>query len=197
MDKNSLYLKIDDFKQELAMCLDGEEWNNNRAYYYYQIGLAYSEMENYKKAIVNLKLAIKYYKDYGNAYYELGVIYSKQNNPEKAILNLKEALRVHPEKSEVKERLEKLEKMYNAANIKYDYEIDLETCSKEDILTLSGFDESKAENFISQREEGKMWYKIEEFVKDFNLTPYNQIKIVNRLKFPLKPLINHKRTFDI
>lgn len=74
--------------------------------------------------------------------------------------------------------------------------IDLMTCTKDNILTLEGFNEAKALEFIRQREQGKVYYDIETFANDFNLQPHERLMIQERLIFPRKAVPKSGRMID-
>ena len=74
--------------------------------------------------------------------------------------------------------------------------IDLMTCTKDNILSLEGFNEAKALEFIRQREQGKIYYDIDTFANDFNLQPHERLMIQERLIFPRKAVPKSGRTID-
>lgn len=76
-------------------------------------------------------------------------------------------------------------------------EINLQTCSKKEILTLDGFTENKAKKFIKERNNGQMWYDIDSFVKEFEIQPHEMIAIQDRIIFPAKPKNKYGRRIDI
>ena len=75
--------------------------------------------------------------------------------------------------------------------------IDIEICTKEEIQTLDGFNVEKAEIFIQERTNGKMWYDMDSFVQDFELQPHEMVMIQDRIKFPEKPKNKYGRKIDI
>lgn len=81
-------------------------------------------------------------------------------------------------------------KQYSARKVK------LETCNKNDLLTIDGFDEEKAERYIKERNNGKIYYDIESFVADYALMPHQMIDIQDRLVFPPKPKNKIGRKID-
>lgn len=76
-------------------------------------------------------------------------------------------------------------------------EINLESCSKADLLAIDGFDDIKADKFIKERNSGKLYYDIESFSADYGLQPHQVIEVQERLIFPLKPHIKQGRTIDM
>lgn len=74
--------------------------------------------------------------------------------------------------------------------------IKLEICTKEDLLTIDGFDKEKADRFIKERNNGKIYYDIETFVADYALMPHQMIDIHDRLVFPPKPKNKIGRKID-
>ena len=95
----------------------------------------------------------------------------------------------------VTKEIENAQILRNQMNTNYD--IDIMTCSKEDMLTLAGFNKDKAAKFINLRACGKIWYDEDEFYKDFELKPHEIIYAQKRLKFPPKPNLKNGRTVDI
>lgn len=75
--------------------------------------------------------------------------------------------------------------------------IDLKTCSFDEIMSLDGFNEEKANSFIQQRENGIVWYDIDRFVQGFNLQPHEMILIQNKIVFPPKPKVKYVRKLDL
>ena len=75
--------------------------------------------------------------------------------------------------------------------------VKLISCTKEDLLTLEGFNESKANKFIEDRNNGKMWYNIDTFASDFSLQPHEVILLQDRLAFPHKPNVKIGRKLEI
>ena len=74
--------------------------------------------------------------------------------------------------------------------------IKLESCSKADLLTIDGFDEEKADKFIQERDNGKIYYDIDNFVFDYGLMPHQMIEIQERLVFSPKPKNKMGRKID-
>lgn len=103
-----------------------------------------------------------------------------------AISGIQQALEIYPDNEEYKEILEK-------ANNRI---VDIKTCNKDAILTLDGFNEEKAEQFINDR-KFMNWYDIESFANHFNLQPHEMVMLEDRLIFPLKPQVKKGRPVDI
>ncbi len=198
-DKTILLQNIKNLKEQIANLPNSYDWDSDRAYGFYNIGIFYSELEDYDNAINNFNNAIKFHKEYGDAYYELGKVYIKQNLFEKAMECFKKAIEIHPESQRFKNQIDELEEKYSEIFKKKDYsKVNIETCSQQEILSLSGFNEIKAAEFIEKRNSGKMWYKLDAFVEDFSLSPYDSIKIANRIIFPTKKVTaNRVRKFDL
>ena len=199
IDKNELLKEIKEIKEQISDLPNFSGWDSDRAYGYYNIGLIYSKLEDYNSAIDNFNKAIKYHAEYGDAYFELGKIYLKQDNFEKAMNCFKKALEIHPDKKDFQKQIDELEEKYGEIFKKKEtFKINLETCSKEEISTLSGFNETKSNEFIEKRNNGKMWYKLDNFIEEFNLSPYDSIKIANRIVFPIKKTTKTlARKFDL
>ena len=64
---------------------------------YNNLGVAYSNQNNYEEAISSYKKAIELNSEYASAYYNLGVAYSNQKNYEEAISSYKKAIEFNPE----------------------------------------------------------------------------------------------------
>ena len=65
--------------------------------------------------------------------------------------------------------------------------IKMDTCSKNDLLSIDGFDDEKAEKFLEERKKGKIYYDIDTFVQDYELQPHQMIEVQDKLVFPPKP----------
>ncbi|CCY25582.1 uncharacterized protein BN676_02159 [Brachyspira sp. CAG:484] len=91
---------------------------------------------------------------------------------------------------------EKIKKVHENGGTYFNGIVDLNICSKEDLIGLDGFNEYKAQEFIRLREQGKVYYDIETFANDFNLQPHEMIMIQDRLIFPKKPAPKSGRTID-
>ncbi len=74
--------------------------------------------------------------------------------------------------------------------------INLQSCTEEDLLTIDGFDLSKATKFLKERMNGKVYYDLETFVEDYNLMPHQMINIQDRLIFTPKPKNKVGRKID-
>lgn len=74
--------------------------------------------------------------------------------------------------------------------------INLQNCNKEDLLTIDGFDSNKADNFISDRDKGKIYYDMEIFANIFGLQPHQMLDIQDRIIFPKKPNVKQGRKLD-
>lgn len=117
--------------------------------------------------------------------YETPMEYYKENN------NFND---VNQFKSTVKESIINNESL----NTEQDsFIIDIMSCSKNDILKLDGFNNKKADKFIKERKNGKMWYNLESFVQDFELQPHEMILIQNKINFPERPRNKYGRKLDI
>ena len=68
--------------------------------------------------------------------------------------------------------------------------------TKEELLTIDGFDEDKANKFLSERDKGKIYYDIDSFVNEFGLQPHQMIEAQDRLVFPPKPKNKLGRKID-
>lgn len=74
--------------------------------------------------------------------------------------------------------------------------IKMDTCSKNDLLSIDGFDDEKAEKFLQERKQGKIYYDLDTFVSDYGLMPHQMIDEQDRLVFPNKPSNKIGRKID-
>ena len=74
--------------------------------------------------------------------------------------------------------------------------IKMDTCSKNDLLSIDGFDDEKAEKFLQERKQGKIYYDLDSFVADYGLMPHQMIDAQDRLVFPNKPSNKIGRKID-
>lgn len=193
---------------------------------YLERGVKLLQEHNLQKAIIAFSEHLKTAKsNVGECYFYRGLAYARLKNNQKAVPDLEKAhellkdtnkeisnncefllskISVHSTKNiELESKTNnKVTKKVTSDDIKNKVEnnkvINLQKCSKKDILTLMGFDEEKASLFINKRKNGKMWYDIDSFVQDFNLQPHEMVLIQDRLVFPPKPNIKiGKRKIDI
>ena len=165
--------------------------NTNIGECYFYRGLAYTRLKNNQMAVPDLKKAQELLKDTNKEISNnCEFLLSKISVPSTKNIELESKTN------------NKVTKKVTSDDIKNKVEnnkvINLQKCSKKDILTLIGFDEEKASLFINKRKNGKMWYDIDSFVQDFNLQPHEMVLIQDRLIFPPKPNIKiGKRKIDI
>mgnify|MGYP002623982753 CR=1 FL=1 len=100
---------------------------------------------------------------------------------------------VKEEKTNIKPKIKEKEKTKPSSKNK---KIKLESCDKADLLSIDGFDEEKADRFIKERDNGKMYFEIDSFVADYGLMPHQMINIQDRLIFPPKPKNKMGRKID-
>ena len=144
-----------------------KEYKKNKAENYYKLAKDDYEKGNYTSAEEYINLAIKLIPD--------NIKYSD-------LLNKITSINNNIESTEIKtERTDNNQKKNTNKKIK------LESCTKDDLLSIDGFDEEKADRFIEERENDKMYYDIESFVADYNLMPHQMVEIQDRLIFPKKP----------
>lgn len=118
--------------------------------------------------------------------YQCSIIYINDGAYDKAIQDIEEAIKIFSNNEDFKNVL-------NVANNKL---VDIKTCNKGAILTLDGFDEEKAEQFMNDR-KFMNWYDLESFANHFNLQPHEIVMLEDRLIFPLKPQVKKGRPVDI
>ena len=149
------------------------------------------EFGQYNNVVKDCTKAIEKTKMYNStAYYTRGLAYQKLNEKEKAKEDFKQALSIKPDDVTYKKAYDSLLKESSS-------KINIENCTRADILSLDGFNAEKAERFINYRDNGKMWYDIDTFVQDFGLQPHEMVMIQDRLKFPDKPKNKYGRKIDI
>lgn len=169
----------------------------------------------YEKELNIMGLSYGGYYNYSQQYYFEGEY-------EKAIEYINYALKYSPKNEELLNFKKKIEvkqnstaqetqnnNIYNDTVVNNDFnnntdnkiefsniKINLEICSKADLLTIDGFDEENADRFIKERDNGKTYYDIESFVADYALMPHQMIDIQDRLVFPPKPKNKIGRKID-
>ena len=148
------------------------------------------EFGQYSNVIEDCTNAIEKTKMYNStAYYTRGLAYEKLNLLDKAKEDYKQALSIKPDDKIYQEAYNKL--------LQTNSIIDLANCTKEEIQSLNGFNEEKAQRFIEEKNNGKMWYDIDSFVQDFELQPHEMVLIQDRIKFPDKPKSKYGRKIDV
>lgn len=190
---------------------------NNVEYAYYRatIFMSYMDDEAYNIAIERFSALILngYVKD--ECFNSRGECYLATHQYEKALADFEKAVKLNPNnetyKNNKKTALSKvstgefvstsilepaIETMYEDNAVEEDIKIDLATCTKEELMKLKVFDESKADDFISTRQTGKLYYDIETLTQDFNLQPHEIVQIQDKLIFPLKPQAKKGRAID-
>jgi tetratricopeptide (TPR) repeat protein len=162
--------------------------------------------QRYEEALVQLNKYILLYPELAIAYYERSLCYLAIGNIQAAYDDINTALElglfdIKEEGLRQKEYLETLLRQSSNGNTsngntsnkqpkrkaKNPKKVKLISCTKEDLLTLEGFNETKANKFIEDRNNGKMWYSIHAFASDFSLQPHEVILLQDRLAFPHKP----------
>ncbi len=98
-------------------------------------------------------------------------------------------------KKEIKSEVKEKTKLSETSKVKKS-RINLETCSKEELLTLPGFNEEKAKRFISERNSGVRYYDINSFVLNYQIQPHEMLEIQNKLIFSIKPVPKKGRKID-
>ena len=183
-----------------------------------EIGAAYAiicdclfSCQRYEEALVQLNKCILLYPELAMAYYERSSCYLAIGNIQAAYDDINTALElglfnVEEEGLKQKEYLETLLRQSSNGNTpnkqpkrkaKSTKKVKLISCTKEDLLTLEGFNETKANKFLEDRNNGKMWYNIEVFASDFSLQPHEVILLQDRLTFPHKPNVKIGRKLEI
>ena len=180
----------DDFSKAISMF----SYDNSTAHL--ERGKIYLREKNYENAIIDFNKAIKM-NFYGNGddFFYRGLAYIQLGEKEKAIKDISKALELAPkENSEIRQKCSQIlaklkpnnksiEKISKTKNKK----VNLKTCTRNSILTLDGFDQQKADKFVSLRKLGIMWYDIDSFVSEFEIQPHHMIMIQDRIIFPPKP----------
>ena len=180
---------------------------------YLERGKIYLRQEKYNLALDDFNTAISMdYTSQKNAdyYFYRGMLYIKTNRMDEAMQDLNYAISIAPATNadtinNCRFLLQKIQNMppknsnISTKSIKNNNSVvNLNKCSKKQLLTLQGFDEKKVDEFLEKRANGQMWYDLDSFVKEFEIQPHEMIMIQNRLKFPPKPRIKSgKRKLDI
>ncbi len=75
--------------------------------------------------------------------------------------------------------------------------LNVETCTKKGIMTLSCINEELAEQFISARNDNIMWYSYEELASFLSIQPNHWMELEEKLVFPSKPNTKIGRKLDL
>lgn len=207
--------QIDLAKDDFVNATLLEPSNMEYAYHRATIFMSYMDDEAYNIAIETFSALILsgYIKD--ECFNSRGECYLATHQYEKALADFEKALKLNPNnetyKNNRKTTLSKsstsdfisssiqepvMDTMYGDDAVEEDIKIDLATCTKEELMKLKVFNESKADEFISTRQTGKLYYDIETLTQDFNLQPHEIIQIQDKLIFPLKPQAKKGRAID-
>lgn len=192
-----------------------EPSNMEYAYYRTIIFMSYMDEDAYNIAIERFSALILsgYIKD--ECFNSRGECYLATHQYEKALADFDKALKINPNdetyKKNRKTALSKITEENSTSNdvleptietmtenneLDANIKIDLSTCTKDELMKLKVFDESKANDFISARQSGKLYYNIESMAQDFNLQPHQILELENKLVFPLKQSFKTGRTIE-
>ena len=171
-----------------------EDLKNYSAHIFYKKGQNYLKENKFDLAISDFEEALKItnHKQYENALleakklkknldkyaelYNLGFEYYYDGDYENAEECISKALEIQPQNCLCVDLLNNIKKQL----------VDIAKCTKWAILTLDGFNEEKANNFIKLRAEGVKWYDLDSFVEQFELMPIEKKQIQGRVIFPLR-----------
>ncbi|MCM1264971.1 MAG: hypothetical protein NC200_02125 [Candidatus Gastranaerophilales bacterium] len=117
--------------------------------------------------------------------YQISIKYVNDGSFDEANKTISEAIKLYPDNDTYK----------NVINIATNKIVDIKTCNKGAILTLEGFDDEKANQFIKDRITMN-WYDMDSFANYFNLQPHEQVMIAERIVFPLKPQVKKGRAVE-
>lgn len=193
---NKNELAIDDIKNAIKKTEKNPSTIEKLDMYNYKLAEKYTKLNNFVQAI-------KYYKEITTENDKYAEVQNKIEECQKAFEKQKEeALKAsvneqtnynYSADSGTKHKTKKnTTKQLYLKNRK----IELENCLFEDLLTLEGFDSKKAKNFISDRDNGKIYYDIDSFAEAFGLQPHQMIEIQDKIIFPHKPKNKMGRKID-
>lgn len=204
------------FKDFSTAITIGSFTDNSTAYL--ERGKIYLDRDQYNESLKDINKAIEHNGgNNGDDFYYRALLHVKLKNLNDAIKDLQEASKLCIDteyKYEIEQLLEnitvankssckeskktsKVNKTDDSLLTNHNSEINLQTCSKKEILTLDGFTGNKAKKFIKERNNGQMWYDIDSFVKEFEIQPHEMIAIQDRIIFPAKPKNKYGRRIDI
>lgn len=181
---------------------------------YYTRGMIYKELKQLQKAMQDFQTAINETKAYSNTlgYLEVEEYERKRipkytqalENCRKEISEYEIQLAHERKRSEIKNKLDKknIDPKNPEQPLKVTTQDDvnaaiiLESCTELDLLTIDGFDEEKAERFLSERKNGKKYYDLETFAMDYELQPHQMIMLEDKLIFSQKPINKFGRKVD-
>ena len=121
-----------------------------------------------------------------NYLHKLSLQNINDGNFEEAQKKIKQIIKMNPDNEE------EYQSLLDMANNQM---VNIKTCNIGAILTLEGFNESKAKQFIKEREIIN-WYDLESFGEYFNLQPHEIIGNSDRIIFPLKPQVKKGRAVE-
>lgn len=181
----------EDGKFELAIeiistVLDCDEYEED--YHYFLKGKLYYENNQYKEALAEFNTAIEFNNQNGDYFYFRGLTYAALKDTKNAQNNLIVALELTPDNQDYKYNLE----LINNPNL-----LNLQRCSKERFVLITGLSEEQADRFIRDRNNGKQYYDIESFAFDFDLQPHEKLLLQDKLIFAHKPKNKLGRRIDI
>ena len=147
----------------------------NLAIFDFEEALKITNDKQYENALLEAKKLKKNYNEFEKLYkWGIGDYYD--GNYENAERCISKALEIQPQNSLCIDLLNKIKKQL----------VEISKCAKWAILTLDGFNEEKANNFIKLRAEGVKWYDLDSFVEQFELMPIEKKQIQGRVIFPLR-----------
>ncbi len=183
---------------------------NNLDYFYYRTTLYMEYMddkalntaiERFSTLITNGYTKSECFNSRGESYLELG-------NFDKALSDFEKAIKLEPANAKYMENKQQvLSKMSNnnqnvssktlaESSTTNDAVVNLDTCTKDDLLQISVFNEERANKFLADRESGKYYYDIHSLGQELNLQPHEILELENKLIFPLKQSFKTGRTID-
>lgn len=143
------------------------------------------------------------FNDRGKCYLELGYF-------DKALADFEKAIKLEPTNQEYKENKQLVLSKMSGRNQNVSFQtvdeiypandsnvvVNLDNCTKEDLLRLNVFNEEQANKFIADRESGKYYYDVHSLGQGLNLQPHEILELENKLIFPLKQSFKTGRTID-
>ncbi len=151
----------------------------------FQEAVKLNPLNEYKKALEEAK--IKRDDSEAEQYLKKAINYLNDGNFEEAKNYFQYVLNYDSDNEEIQKYIAMAEerKLY------------VSTCTKKGIMTLDCINEELAEQFMSARKDGLIWYSYEELANFLNIQPHQWMEIEEKLAFPLKQAPKYTRKVDL
>lgn len=176
--------------------------SKNSEYYlgnaYLERGKIYYELNQLELALSDINNAMKYIY-YGENYYYKSLIYLKMGKNDFALAHLERAVAMSPDKDKMQEQYKNLleSQKLEENTLQENRKINISTCTAYDLIGTGYFNKIQAENIITSRDKGDMWYDIDSFTSELNLQPHEIVMLQDILEFPPKPNIKTGRKIEL